>query len=197
MFCSSCGAQIPDGSTFCPKCGTNLTAGAAPNAGMNRPVPQAQPDQFGGMPMKWHKFLVYFALWASGILNILTGFFTLSGGQYEGDAEKVYYVFRGMKTLDTVYGLVVIVIGVLLLFTAYRLLKLKTGAPKLLLACLAITAVVSIAYSVMATNEIHSVLRNADTSEITASAIGSAIGSAVSFVLHMIYYKKRNHLFVN
>ena len=171
MFCSSCGAQIPDGSTFCPKCGTNLTAGAAPNAGMNRPVPQAQPDQFGGMPMKWHKFLVYFALWASGILNILTGIFTMSGGQYEGDAEKVYYVFRGMKTLDTVYGLVVIVIGVLLLFTAYRLLKLKTGAPKLLLACLAITAVVSIAYSVMATNEIHSVLRNADTSEITASAI--------------------------
>ena len=49
----------------------------------------------------------------------------------------------------------------------------------------------------MATNEIHAVWPSADTSRITASAIGTAVGSAVSFVLHMIYYKKRNHLFVN
>lgn len=26
MFCSNCGAQIPDGSTFCSKCGTQVKA---------------------------------------------------------------------------------------------------------------------------------------------------------------------------
>lgn len=37
MFCSHCGVQIPDGSTFCPKCGTQVKAQAS-----NQTTAQAQ-----------------------------------------------------------------------------------------------------------------------------------------------------------
>ena len=38
MFCSSCGAQVPDGSSFCSSCGklfNNPTPAANPSQGMN------------------------------------------------------------------------------------------------------------------------------------------------------------------
>lgn len=41
MFCKYCGAQVPDGAKFCPKCGATLTS--APQA----PQPEApKPPQF-------------------------------------------------------------------------------------------------------------------------------------------------------
>ena len=29
MFCSKCGGQVPDGTRFCPNCGTDLCFGKA------------------------------------------------------------------------------------------------------------------------------------------------------------------------
>lgn len=40
MFCTKCGAQLPDGSVFCSSCGATLNAAAAPAA---QPVAPAQP----------------------------------------------------------------------------------------------------------------------------------------------------------
>ena len=34
------------------------------------------------MPMKWHKFLIYFGLWLGGISNALTGLGLVTGGAY-------------------------------------------------------------------------------------------------------------------
>ena len=41
MFCSKCGAEVPDGSNFCLKCGFNFNAGAAPAAAPAAAAPEA------------------------------------------------------------------------------------------------------------------------------------------------------------
>ena len=42
MFCTKCGAQIPDGTTFCPQCGAKLNAAPAP---ARQPAPAPAPAQ--------------------------------------------------------------------------------------------------------------------------------------------------------
>lgn len=39
MFCRNCGQQLPDGSLFCPRCGTSVQAGASPVQDKTRPSP--------------------------------------------------------------------------------------------------------------------------------------------------------------
>ena len=39
MFCRNCGQQLPDGSLFCPRCGTSVQAGASPVQDKNQPAP--------------------------------------------------------------------------------------------------------------------------------------------------------------
>lgn len=43
MFCSNCGAQLPDGSAFCANCGARLGASAAPAQPVYQPQPMQQP----------------------------------------------------------------------------------------------------------------------------------------------------------
>lgn len=46
MYCKYCGAQLPDGAKFCPKCGGALTpVSEAPEADTPKPQPQPQPQQ--------------------------------------------------------------------------------------------------------------------------------------------------------
>ena len=39
MFCRNCGQQLPDGSLFCPRCGTSVQAGASPVQDKTQPSP--------------------------------------------------------------------------------------------------------------------------------------------------------------
>ena len=51
MFCSKCGAEVPDGSNFCLKCGFNFAAGAAAAAApqpAQAPVPGGPPPIVDG-----------------------------------------------------------------------------------------------------------------------------------------------------
>ena len=45
MYCKYCGAQLPDGAKFCPKCGGALTpVSEAPEADAPKPRPEPQPQ---------------------------------------------------------------------------------------------------------------------------------------------------------
>lgn len=55
MFCSKCGAEVPDGSNFCLKCGFNFNAGAAAAAAAapqpaTGPIPGGPPPIVDGRP---------------------------------------------------------------------------------------------------------------------------------------------------
>ena len=156
--------------------------------------------------MKWHKFLVGFALWFGGVINIINGISMFTGAQYnremgEGAAKIVYDAFPELKTVDVIYGILLIALGIFAFVTAYRLLYKLKGSPKLLLIRYAASAAVGIIY-IIAAASILGKFSNAygaeiDYAEVFLEAVFTAIISVLLIVLNRIYYKKRAHLFVN
>lgn len=192
MFCPKCGAQLADGVAFCSSCGNSVTPQAAPAPQQ----PLAQPGE-PALSMKWFKFLIYFGLWAGAILNIvLNGVVMLSGLHY-GDAETaklVYAMFGDLKSLDTLCGILAIVVGVLGIYTRFQLAGFKKNGP-MLLTCVYAGA---IAFNLIYIIGCNSVLPEYILSEMDYSSIYSnTVTSAVMIFVNIAYFKKRAHLFVN
>lgn len=186
MFCNKCGNQIPNEASTCPVCGaqTEFTS-------FSRVEPQTTVE----LPMKWHKFLVYFALWAGAAVNLFNGITTMSGGHYEGYTSMVYAVFPSLKTLDTICGLLMIGLAALGAYAAYSLLKFNVGAPQKLMYLYIAAAAVEVIYCIGAISILSGY---ADTSSIlTPQVIGSVVASVAMIFVNKAYYEKREHLFVN
>ena len=100
-----------------------------------------------------------------------------------------------LKTVDGVFGILMIAFAALCFVVAYRLLRLKRGAPKELTILYVAGAIIGIGYAVAAAF----VLRNysANAGSIVTKQLPSAVGSLIFAVVNAIYYKKREHLFVN
>lgn len=216
MYCPNCGTQLPDGSRFCTNCGTSLAQPEQPQQEQYQqpqqqyqqpqqqqyqpyqPYPQgyAPMDRFGGVPMKWHKFLAYFAMWFSALGNLIMGIQCLTGSQYGSsvDARLVYQVFPSLKTADVLYGIILIATAVLAAYTAYSLLKLKKGAPSLLTVLYVVNAVASILYIIMV---ISANGDYTDVSELISTAVVGVITSIVMIIINRVYYGKRMQFFVN
>lgn len=218
MFCQNCGAQIADGSNACPYCGAQLTPAQPtyqqPSAqqgyqqqGYQQQGYQQTPYQAQGYqqpyqqpvqqqpPLKWHKFLVYFGLWAGAVINLISGISTMLGSQYGESADLVYRAIPGLRIIDIIYGLALLGIAATGVLTALKLLKFKKDAPKMLLYLLIASAVAGLLYSVVGAAILSA--RGGDVSSVISSAVGSVAGSAAMIALNRTYYKKREHLFVN
>ena len=217
MFCSKCGNQVADGAAFCDKCGAQLNAQPPqapqqPQQPYQAPTqPQYDPNQFAQAPeqpygfapqapaltMKWYKFLIYFLLFAMGILNALGGIMALTGSQYGSalEAKLVSAFFSDLKTIDIIYGIACIALGAFQIYTRFQLAGYKKNAPNcviaMYIATAAITAIYSFSVVAIVPDEIVA------HSELIGRGIGSIIGAGVVGYLNKIYFDKRKHLFVN
>ena len=225
MFCSKCGNQVADGAAFCDKCGNQLNAqpqqpyqapaqpqqpyqaSAQPQQPYQAPAqpqydpnfaPQQAPYGFAPLGMKWYKFLIYFLLFAAGILNIIGGIVYLTGGQYGSalEAKLVYAVFSNLKTMDIVYGIVCIALGVFQIYTRFQLASYKAKAPSYILYMYVINGAATAIYSFVVSGMID-VLLPAESAQLSGQAIGAILGAALFVWLNKIYFDKRKHLFVN
>ncbi len=155
-------------------------------------VAQAQPT----MGMKWYKFLIYFALFAGAVLNLISGVSYLNGTfhdselGYEGATKHVYLLYPGLKTADILYGIAIIIIAVLAVVTRFALAKYKKNGPTLLLVYYAVGVVAGAIYTVAAKCIIS---ENVDFTSAIIS-LGISVGMVI---LNKIYFDKRKHLFVN
>ncbi len=152
------------------------------------------PQSSGGvnMPMKWHKFLIYFSLWVGAVSNGLTaiGFWT---GSFYTDPETVYHTYAGLKTVDLLMSFVILAFAVLLIVTRYALAGFKTNAPKLLLIVYAVYAAVLLLHPLI----LVGVTGLSFTDLMDSSSITSLITSVVMIFVNKVYYDKRASLFVN
>ncbi len=210
MFCHRCGAQLNDGAHFCFACGAQqpqqsspeYSEGSAPqqppqyaqppSEQVNSQIdPQPQQQQY---PLGWHKFLIYFSLWAGGVINLLSAIRVLTGFMYQWDgysmAYRVYSMYPGLKTLDYLYGMALIVIGGFFIFVRFQLAAFRRGAPKFLIGLYAVGTAVSVIYSVAASAIVG-------INMIDAGSIGSLSGSMTMIIINYIYYRNRASLFVN
>lgn len=152
-------------------------------------------DQNGNkVPMGWYKFLIYFALFAGGVLNIGTGIMQLTGTIYEMygvsgvTAGLVYRVYGdGLKFLDIFCGIALIAIGAFAFVVRDKLAKFKPEAPKFITIIYAVTLGVAVFYIVAAT-----AITNVSMIE---SQITSISMSVVFLCVNINYFKKRAFLF--
>ena len=198
MFCMKCGQEIADNASVCEHCGqpTQQTAQPAeyqPTHYMDQPsdyqpVPPAQQQ----MPMKWFKFLIYFALFAGPILNFINGFSMLTGAQYGEDMEMVYAAIKGLRVFDIFCGLLLIGLACFGIFTRFQLAGYKYRGPLMLTILYAGIAVYDLIYVV----GLNIIMPKAVLEQLNfASTYGALIGSVVFVYVNHIYFKKRSHLF--
>lgn len=197
-FCPQCGTSNEDASVFCTACGAPLGDPAAQPQQPQQPYDQQQPPQqpqytLTGPGMGWHKFLIYFSLWASAVLNLFGGVSTMTGASYGEMKELVYTVFSSLKALDMVYGLCLIALAVLCVVTRFQLAGFKKLGPQLLIGVYAANLILSIGYIVA-----NSAILQVSVGELlNSSMVSSLAASAVMMVVNYTYYKKRADLFVN
>jgi len=184
--CISCGKSgFNDNLNECPECNGMLT--------------EAQPEVnewiIPTQPMKWYKFLIYFLLFVSALVNFCEGIQMITGDAYmvqsggQITAEQVY-AFAGekLKYLDVAYGIFLILLAVFTIYTRFLLARRMAKGPSCLYAMYAIAVVGGLIYAFVAANIMQA------TPEF-ANLIGRVVGTGVAIKVNHIYFTKRRLYF--
>lgn len=150
-------------------------------------------DAYGAaLPMKWHKFLIYFALWAGAILNGLSGLQTLFGC-FGGELAPIYDAYPVLLALDLFSGLCLVGIAVFQFITRNALARLSRKAPQMVVWLYASTVILSV-LQVVAVWLVSGVgLSYVMTPEMWLILIEGALMTWAN----QVYYRKRAAMFVN
>ena len=207
MFCKYCGKEVDETATFCQHCGaaikkeednsenTSESLFDQPvSASAEQVVPEKPPVVY---PMKWWKFLVYFLLFASAVLNLFSGIGKLTGSIYEevpgdGSIEMVYSAFPALKPIDIIVGLLTIGLAVFAIFVRQALYKFKAIGPKLLIIMYAASCIINAVYCLAVFIVVPEIAQDMMTDFITTIATG-----IIMVVVNIIYFRTRKELFVN
>ena len=116
--CHKCGYPLTSSQQVCPHCGTQATA-------------EKETEVYG---MKWYKFLIYFSLFASAVLNAISAIMYFKGASYGDSADLVYDAFPGLQAIDVVCGMAFIGLAIMALVTRSALYWNKRKGPQLICA---------------------------------------------------------------
>lgn len=191
-YCHSCGFPITDSTQkFCTNCGSAL---------MDSDVSETTAQM--ALPMKWYKFLIYFALFVSAILSFISGLDCLTGNifsTYGWSANEAYTEYEGLKPLLTAMGTVSIIYGMYQLATRFCLAKKMKIGPKLVIMMYIISPTISMVFEIAAASFISS-HTGQSLSQSGLSVMGIvfnlAVGAAIAYA-NKIYFDRRSALFVN
>lgn len=199
MFCKNCGAAIEEGQTSCPVCGT-----AVPSESERAATAQYAYPPATALPMKWYKFLINFMLFFSAALNAINGIKLIIGDQYrDGNVDMsglVYSQFGALKTVDVVYGIVLIAFALFTLYTRSRLAGYCKNGPKMLL----LMYILNFAFAVLYTAAVYITLASYGVSLSIVdflltdgvTVLTTAVADGVMIVINLEYFRNRKHLFV-
>lgn len=190
--CPSCQRENPIPSTHCPACGAPMTEEvqqAAERERINR-------QNVGLMGMKWYKFLMYFNLPVSLVIN---GY-----GLYESianwkglDLSKYYDNLQQPVYVETAASMVLgAAVLVLLAVALWGLIKKKWIGVKALLGSYLVNALFGLLMIVvMLRVQPEPGMETMLKSQFISQYATSVIGMAVMFGLNRVYFNKRKALF--
>ena len=145
--------------------------------------------------MKWHKFLAYFMLWLSAILNFGSYATLKSGAQYGSVKDDVYDMFPSMKTADGTYAILCLVMAVVAIFSALCLIKFKKFGPMGVIVLYVINVFSSMYYLSAVTKATEKVSSLVDLAPLKTQYTSSMVAGIVMIVLNAIYFYKRKDLY--
>jgi hypothetical protein len=130
-------------------------------------------------PMKWYKFLVYFLLIASAVVNIITAcaYFALSS-------------LASQPILLVGAGIMSIAMGIFCLVVRSQLVKYKRSAPAKLTALYVWNIVFSVVYTIVGAFGI-------DMMGMTSTLLPTLFWNVILIIANKVYFKKRAELFCN
>lgn len=210
MFCKYCGGQVGEDARFCENCGARLDydiedqgeeqhalsgARSEYEGGLLTPAPAeagyAEPAaEVREMPMKWHKFLVYFWLWLKSVLYFFAGIGGIFGGTVDDEGEAVRDALTAQSAVNIGSGVCFLLLSALGFYAAYKLLHMDRKAPKIYYILL----IAGVVFAVL--RDIAYALLGVENTDFIDAAFTFAIFGGIA-VLQYVYYKKREHLFVN
>ena len=224
MFCPNCGTDLSGAGRFCPNCGQPVGTPEQAAPAVQQPQyqqqvqyqqpyqqpqyqqpqyqqpqyqqPYQQPMQAAAPQMNWYKFLIYFALFASAVVNGINAirFFTGLINGSASEAEWLYEFFPSWKMLDIIMGLLFIVLAALAVFARFRLAGYYKNGPTCLYLTYALAALCNVVYLVGVAIVISDSMISLGDLNI-ASTVVNIIVPIVMVVVNMIYFNKRKALF--
>ena len=146
------------------------------------------------LPMKWHKFLIYFALWAGAIVNGISGIQTLSNAL---NPNSLMWGLRGLSTglraFYIVSGVFSFGLGVFLICTRMSLARLSRRGPRMIVWTYASAVILNVLLIFLA-----SVLFGMPINALMDWSMWlTLIEGALMTWANQVYYRKRAAMFVN
>ena len=143
-------------------------------------------------PMKWHKFLIYFALWAGAVLNLISGAQMFFMGINAGNAW-LYEMTSGLRALYIVSGIFMIAIGVFQIFTRSALARFSRRGPRMVVWLYASLVILNALEILMAWLLFGVPLNYLLTADVWFYLIEGVLMTWAN----QVYYRKRAALFIN
>ena len=154
------------------------------------------PGYAGDYPMAWFKFLIYFMLFANAAINIFTAVTYLTGSIYldedmtMSDVEVLYMFYPTAKMIDVIYGVLLIALAAYAIFTRFQLSGFKRRGPFLFILMYVLNLVIGLLYGI-------SIMFTFETGLLGfISFVPSIITSVVMIFVNVVYFRKREELFV-
>ena len=150
------------------------------------------------LPMKWHNFLVYAGFLLSILINLGNAARTIIEMFDEGGEQYIFYGFYpSAKIIDIVFVMLNVILSVFLVYIWREMLQKKKNAWKKYLVSIIVVAALNCLAKILAM-----IIVGTDFGGDIITQYTIDIGMCVIFCSAMVsannvYYKKRDHLFVN
>ena len=143
--------------------------------------------------MKWFKFIIYVQLFLSMLFNVLAAIDAFTGLPYGDEKAIVYALYPSLKTIDIIYGVLLILLAAAAFVARQKLAGFKKDGPNAYLIFLGANVLVSVLYFILV--KVSTGLSFGDLN--TRSVIPSLVVSAALIAVNADYFRKRRHLFIN
>lgn len=161
------------------------------------------------LSMAWYKINIYFLLIAGAILNTVNGILYITGKIFdimllgvEGFSSEDIFAFYGdgYRTLCTVWGISMVAVAVLQLYTRSQLAAFKKNSYLLLCGVYAFAWLSNTVLTLIDANYVSLAKEipyiSALSTEISSLATSFAV-SVFFIIVNYQYFKKREHMFCN